>query len=180
MKTYLIPIKLKSIRKNPNAGSEQTIIQRTPTIRFSFNGLKLPECLKDNENCFITEKNMDIASKQVHIEGILKYPLHSDLLEQLWGVDIIISQENNSTIITHFPEPDYFYKYEIIEVKCNNCKQKFKSNEFQSLDNDNDDCFASTETGCPKCGEWDCCSVKYEKIEDALKIAEEEYDRLHK
>lgn len=165
MKNILILIDLKSIKKNPNAYSRSSVIMGAKEIRFTVKGKFLPECLVDGVNCFVEEQYFGDSPS---IKGTLLDHTVIDLLikEKVSGVEAIV--KNNLQTIHHLPEEPYFYKYVNTKVKCKECGHAFMSGEFLSLDNGDDESFAFTYTGCPKCKAYDCCNVEYEKIEIAL------------
>ncbi len=57
----------------------------------------------------------------------------------------------------------YSFEYEDTGVECNGCGSKFLHNELES----DDDGYSSTV--CPKCGESDCCDIKYQSLSDFRK-----------
>lgn len=62
------------------------------------------------------------------------------------------------------PEGSYLYEYDQkFRVQCQCCGKWFSWTE---LENDSYDCdyeYTWTETKCPKCGEWDCCIIGFQK-----------------
>ena len=160
-----IPIKLSSIKKNKNAGQTQTHIYMGSDINFEAKG-EVSEFLKDRENCLIQEKYYE-NGKMVSYEGIL---LDRCVLGILRDNKVAFSYKENIklNVINHMPIRAYNFKYEIVDVICKECGHIFKSNCFVELDNDLDEYFESTQTGCPKCGAFDCCEIEYEKIDDVL------------
>ena len=75
---------------------------------------------------------------------------------------IQIDVEYNYEIVTHPPVAKYSYKYENMEVECCYCEEKIMSNDLES---DSTIDFYSNAI-CPKCGEWDCCELVYENINE--------------
>lgn len=137
MDTFFVKIDRNSIKKNPNAGNETTIIQGP--IEFKHRG-----------ETITLKQAQELAAN---------------------GGELRV--ERYITEFRYFPEDDYFYEYEKIKVRCNNCSGEFFSNELQSDEDwDGENEIYSTEV-CPLCGEFDCCVIEYEKIEDALKDIED-------
>ena len=131
---------------------------------------KLPSFFRDKENCFITEWTVDSNEVMINVKGfIIDLSLIEKCIKRKFkGIKITTTQEYAT--IHHFFEPSHFYDYINTNVKCKECGNEFMSNDFKSMDNDDDDCLVSTETGCSKCKVYDCCDVEYEKIEDIIKL----------
>jgi len=164
---YLILIDKKSIKRNPNAGSQVTKMFGAREIDFECD--KLPDILIDEKNCFISTYKVSNKGVKSDITGYLD---NDDLIEELLtnkrykDCNITINVHNNIETINHFPIPKYSFKYTPLKVKCNECGHEFMSNEFLSMSNDDDDEYRSTVTGCPKCNEYDCCDVRYQNIKE--------------
>jgi hypothetical protein len=153
----LIKIDLKSIKKNPNAGSTQTSILKN--IESTFIAKKLPFFFIDGENCIITEIGEGC------VKGII---IDEDLINKCIKnkpPDVSIDVKYERETIKHLPEQEYFWKYESVDVECTNCKSVFDHEllEFEEYYGN------FSPFICPHCEAWDCCEVEYEKIEDALK-----------
>jgi hypothetical protein len=164
MKKYFIKIDLRTIRKNPNAGSQTTYIPGRSTIRFT--GSKLPSCLVEGVNCFITEWVSD--QNGTEINGVINGSLTEEqiLIIKKETPDFYIEFEREVITYNHLPEPDYFYGYCKTKVKCNYCGRIFK---YDRLNNHHWDGETFLDHYCPYCEEPECCEIEYEDIEDALK-----------
>lgn len=164
----LIKIDRKSIRKNPNAGRTQQKVAGARNTTFTCKG-KLPGYLKDKDNIVITGWSIRDGIKEY--EGIIT---DESIIEKIYdneyykenGKNISIETTQDWHTVTFPPEPEYFYKYKDTKVKCKECKHEFMSDEFKEFEIDWDDNYSHTITGCPKCENWDCCDINYEKIED--------------
>jgi len=60
------------------------------------------------------------------------------------------------------PEPGFLFEYEPTMVECSECHQKFLHTELRS---DSFDDGSYSDTICPKCGAWNCCEIKYERLQ---------------
>ena len=162
----LIKIDRKSIRKNPNVGRTQQKVAGARNTTFTCKG-ELPVYMKDEDSIIITEWSIGDGVKEykgiITDESIIE-KIYNDELFKENGKNITIETSQDWNTVTFPPEPKYFYKYKNTKVKCKECKHKFMSNEFKEFDWD--DNYSYTITGCPKCENWDCCNIEYEKIED--------------
>jgi len=169
---YFIKIDLDSIKVNENAGSTVSRYPTNSEIEFSFvgdiNNFKLIEELEKKKLCYIREityPSIDDNSDNIFkCNGLIFY----DSIDFDNIKCINITTHLNYVTLQHLPVDKYSYQYEDINIICSECGGKFKSNDLLSLDNDNDEFFVFTETGCPICGEWFCCEIEYETIENAL------------
>jgi hypothetical protein len=175
MTTTLIKIDLDSIKLNPKHGQTQTRIPTNTEITIDVIGSEPFDYLKDRENCYITNQsyNLDYSKKdECQFSALILDPSLVDRLmkEKENGncKEISITQKYNYQTFDHLPISKYNYSYEIVDLICEECGQTFKSDKLLELDNDDDECFAYTNTGCPHCRAWDCCEVEYEDIDSAL------------
>lgn len=55
------------------------------------------------------------------------------------------------------------FKYQNIEIKCHSCEEIFRLNDLEADEIwENEEEYYSN-TVCPKCGEFYCCELEYEK-----------------
>jgi len=172
---YFIPINLKSIRKNPDY-SPPDIMQDAPgNQEVTFSCDKLPPCLVEDENCVIIEwKEKD--GEKYDISGNILIKIDTDFMKSIKKeskkYNLNVNIQCHRIEVSAFGSPLYLFKYKNIKVKCKECSKSFMSNEFKSFETDGcPTCgcgYGYTYTGCPHCGEWDCCEVKYETVDDAL------------
>lgn len=164
MKTTLVKIDIATIKENKDYGSTQTTISTGKTTTFKAN--VLPNYFKNGENCVITSWQ-ETDGVKIDIEG---YIISDDLIKKCFkdrteGVEIII--ENHLRTINHQPIPKYSFKYKNTEVICSSCGERVMTDDLMSEESLNGECYS--DKICPKCGEFDCCSLKYESIDDVLK-----------
>jgi hypothetical protein len=153
----VIKINRDSIKLNPRAGQENTIISRDTEISFEYRG-KLPQELKDNEDIIITAEDYE----RNIIEGFLIRP---SVVELLQAAGVIIKIKYNTEVINHRPIPKYDYEYEDAYLICDNCEKQVS---IKDIDIDYDDEGVRSEC-CPNCK--NCNTFEdyvYENIEDAL------------
>lgn len=164
MKTTLLRIDANTIKENKDFGSTQTTIMTGRTVKFKAQYLP---------DYFINEKNCIILSWQENDRIILNAEgeIFSDELigrifnEKPKGIEIEI--KNNLITVNHAPIPKYSFTYENTEVICCECSEKIMTNDLKSDESSNGEYYS--DKICPKCGAFDCCSIKYENINDAIK-----------
>lgn len=164
MKKYFIKIDLDSITKNKNAG-QTTSVGNTKKEAF-FAHSSMPKGFVDGENCIITTFEVR-NDKSIHnVEGIV---VSEKLIQkcitgeiELDSFEINVNTENFS----HSPIPKYSYSYLPKTVACCNCKKEFSYEKLLSKEDDTRDNYSNTV--CPNCGEFRCCTLEYENINDAL------------
>jgi len=158
----LIKIDLRTLRKNPYYGYREFVPGATRT---SFTATELPKFFKDGINCIITEIKADPI--QYFGEIIDQKLVVRCINEKPKCVSLSISREVIE--VTSNNQPEYFFKYLPTKIKCEECHNSFLHTELKSDSYfDGDDDIWSNEI-CPICGEWHCCHIKYESVEDALK-----------
>ena len=69
--------------------------------------------------------------------------------------------------------PKWLYAHKPCEVECEFCHERFDADELEyandcPLDEDGNESFFETNRQCPKCGAWNCCDVKWEKLSDGM------------
>jgi DNA-directed RNA polymerase subunit RPC12/RpoP len=155
----LIKIKRSSIRKNPNAGNEVTLIPMGWDVKFttnlSFN--KLPEWIQDSifNHTFNSMEITSLTSTTGIINGVLANP---NKINKMIEFAKSVKGENYFTInanreintFYHRPEPEYFYSYENPKVKCANCHKLVNVNDIEE-----DEMEDNMVQICPKCGYLD-------------------------
>jgi hypothetical protein len=165
---YIVPINLKSIKKNLDAGKTTGCI---PTgMDIVFKAKEIPAFWGEDGKDYVIES----ISSKIRIENNIEYkyegsiinPLLVDKCKEQKVKGVFINIKYNYATIEHFPEPLYLYTYKDIKIKCDYCKKIFKASELKV---DSGDCGSFSATICPKCGQWDCCDIKYENIKEALK-----------
>ncbi|MBE3120339.1 MAG: hypothetical protein IMZ50_16500 [Candidatus Atribacteria bacterium] len=83
------------------------------------------------------------------------------------GVNGEISMHRDVIDVTAMPGPQYLVEYDsTTPVVCDTCGATFtecdlKSDECVGWDGDE----RWSNHVCPECGEWDCCDIEYETIE---------------
>jgi len=164
MKTFFIKIDLSTIKENENWGQTETRIPTHKTITFQTN--KLPDFFMDGINCLIN--SCDVTDGICHnfqgeiIDAVL---LEKCIEEKIENLNITVSQ--NYRTITHWPIPRYAFSYRNTKIKCDNCGKNIMSNNLKTDVSEDNECYSNRI--CPECGEFDCCSLLYETIEEALK-----------
>jgi len=156
-----VKICLSSIKENENAGSTSTAVRGLDTT--SFETTKLPDFFVEGKNCFIEEVEYDEDGNS-KIRGQIFDPQVLDMCieKKLEGMTINVQQKWN--FINHMPVPKYRYNYENTKVLCNECEEEVMTEDLES---DSFDDFYSDRI-CPKCGAIECCSLEYEKVDNAL------------
>lgn len=82
------------------------------------------------------------------------------------NIKITITGERELIDVSTIDIPKYNFVYEPTFVKCEECNATF-SHEY--LESDVADCGDNYSSQvCPVCGEWDCCEIEYEDIQEAL------------
>jgi hypothetical protein len=161
MKKYFLKVDWKTLKKNADAGSTESPVPGCECTMFKV--YKLPSCFKEGVNCTVT--GYDLKDGGCNFEGYIIDPkLAFEIREQgISGVELI--QTKLVHRIRHAPIPEYSYNYENKKLKCEYCGEAFRYLELKAECGE-DSC---SDKICPKCGAWDCVSIEYEKLEDALK-----------
>jgi hypothetical protein len=164
MKTIVKIIK-KSIRKNPNAGNDTTLVPMGWNIEFStdISYDDLPDYIKK-----YTIETHRLVPDDPEYHGNLKY-VDDKLIEFAQAVikngnRFVIRMNREIQTIHHFPEPKYLYKYENPKIECSNCHSMVAVNNIE--EDEVDDNMVKI---CPICGSFNTFEYKYEKIQDVLK-----------
>jgi len=166
METILVKIDAASIKQNKDRGSTQTRIRTGKTAKFKAR--VMPDFFINDENYVITswQENNGVKS---NIEGEI---ISDELIEKCFnekpeGIEVTI--DFHSDVINHAPIPKYSFTYENMEVICCECGEKIMTDDLKSDESEDSEYYS--DKICPKCGEFDCCSLKYENIDDAVKRA---------
>jgi len=163
----LIKINRKTIKVNPDAGSTQTRVFTSKETTFEIKG-KMLDCLKDGENCHVTEEGF---SGSIFTKGYINN-LTKELITEIQkeikkdGSRINIETKNNSEIIDHLPISKYSYKHFNSLLECKKCKKQTPINAIEwDYPNDDEDAVSVC-----KCGAFDSFEEhKYESINDIMK-----------
>lgn len=159
----LIKIDRKSIKKNPNAGNTVTRIRGHREATFTVTG-ELPDYLEEDKNMYVSSWTLTAGSNDIDIRNcaLIDFDIFDKLSKEPNVTNLQMTQSGEA--FHHAPEPKHHYKHKDTQVQCCDCKEKFKRSKLESQSYDSD----YSNTVCPKCGEWDCVNLKYEKIEDAI------------
>ncbi len=164
-----ILIDLSTIWKNPNyvpAGCRNYTVGSI-RITFTCNGT-LPESFVEDKNIIITSFDADSITGHRY-EGIIIGEIDIPALEKEKR-DVVIKWKRESyDMTTLFEDSLYLFDYMPAMVKCTECGAEFDHKELESDSTEDDDYYVTSEAVCPMCGKWDCCEIKYEDIEEALK-----------
>ena len=159
----IIRIDRKSIRRNPNAGETQTIIQGRKEITFS---CKDPIPLFVKHLPFIITEWEEENGKMIKASGVINGPIETDGMIALCNKaeHLQININNNIQVLNHMPEAEYLYEYQDASIKCKQCKNLI------DVDGIEDDYIFDGEDEhhvelCPVCGAENSFPVyEYEKI----------------
>jgi hypothetical protein len=160
MSEYKLLIDLNSIKRNSNAGGTSTSVYAGHTIKFTAD--ILPNDFIDGENCYLTNWGDDGTVSGYILDN--KF-FEKNIKDRRSGIYFTKYIEHH--VINHSPIPEYSYEYENISVVCCGCGKIIMTNDLESdVDGSNEN---YSNRICPKCGEFYCCDLIYEKIEDAIK-----------
>lgn len=154
MDKFLIKIDRLSVKKNPNAGNTNYILQLEPseiTTTIEYIGKKVEQYV-----------SIGTKEKKLIFCNIDWTPIHTEINKKC------------DTQILHSltPEGNWLFDYEKTLIKCDYCKQEFLHTELEEdWDETADDCYPIHNI-CPKCGSSECCDIEYENIVDVLKELE--------
>lgn len=178
MKTYLIKIDRKSIKKNPNAGMRDYFVHTRNDISFEINTFHKNMENKKNPKIKAIYATFDNRVDKNKFESAHYKMYENDLnvaqkflnrLSKKYGKYFIctISSEFEE-IHSMTPEPEYLFEYHKSNIKCCHCGAEFDYNDLhKGIDEDYDEGYL--ENMCPKCNGPDCCNIVFEKIDDAMK-----------
>jgi hypothetical protein len=154
---YLIKIDPKSIKRNPNAGNtvyRQVIGTETEEAKVYYGNGSWHREQYFNGMLAITESVQ--APRDKNVMECLPVGWHSSRTErQLFD-----------TMYSLHPEPNYHFKYEDTLVQCESCKAIFPHGDLESWnDEDSEGNYYYSDRVCPFCDEHDCCSLRYEELD---------------
>ena len=163
-----IKIDRDSIKKNPDAGRTEYLIEGYPRemrVEFWIWEQIDPEETFGLKNAFITTLQVRASSST----GILVSTRFEDLeiLKAVEGFKILSVDYYipTRTMWSMTPEPEFLFEYENTNITCYLCRESFSWRDLDSDYHGND---VWNDTICPKCGTWDCCELKFEKLEDIV------------
>lgn len=170
----VVRIDRNTLRRNPDAGRTSTVMPTgvqsgTFTIErdgrtYDLDIVSVPALWADG----------GVAGK-FYCRGVSGPPPHAfpfgETTEgKIGGTDKIVSlPEFSQEVVTieHLPAPPWLYDYLPTNVTCDSCGESFDHSELRSDESfDGEEEFYSDRI-CPRCGEWDCCEVKYESPQEA-------------
>jgi len=166
---FNVPIDLRTIKPNADAGSTTSFVHGHTTCQVSFEYAKteVPPILKQYE-CVITSFKRDTSNELYQVTAMLcKVPRGIKTIgKKLKNFEITVN--NNMQPIEHRPVPEYSFSYLPTKVKCSYCSHKFKHTELKDnccMIGDEEHYFTDL---CPKCLEADCVILQYEPIDEAI------------
>ena len=141
---YFVPIDVTSVKKNPNAGN---------TVYQIYRGSR-------------TETR--------HVKSGLARSYIGDFLVAEETVNepdsfTVSTFQDYETVHSLRPEPDYFYDYEDITVRCDDCGKSLKISQLEYDDGNDSDRYSNQV--CPHCRSWDCVSLIKEKFDREIHAA---------
>lgn len=169
----LVKIDPSSVKKNPNAGCRDYWVDHgsTSTLDIGVCDAEITDHLEKNFNARVVSmrsfpKSGIQESKfrliNANFEPIFAYLKSKGVAPEKMHVN---TQFHNEHVTSLTPEPEYFYQYEDTEVECSECKAKFKRSELvDNSDYDYEGNSIGSACTCPKCGEFDCCQLQFERF----------------
>jgi hypothetical protein len=192
MAKFLIKIDRKSVKRNPDAGATSIRVPTYIEISFEIKGKhvqadkkfrKYPIALMSYrfEEGYYMRSPQDgppVVKKYRIIAGQDDFDLEKllDRLKSFYKAKLInfnVRYESQQVNLA-MPVPTYTYQYKKTMVKCKGCKARFTHDKLETdydYYGDGSDCYY--EDICPKCGEHNCCDIKFENLnyEQLAKIA---------
>jgi len=159
---YFIPIDRKTIRKNPNAGGLKRAIPGNLEVELHARDCTLQ--ILEDDRIIPTEYVVGGSGRIETLSAIINDASFVKDIEKYTSKYNIEYHRELTHMETIVGEPDYFYKYNPVDVTCNFCGAIFSSNALQSDELYNGDGETYSDTVCPECGAFDCCDVEYERI----------------
>jgi hypothetical protein len=165
-----VPIDLKSVRKNPDAGSTSSTLSSPMEIAFTFPG-GLPEKYMDpkRKDMMIMNKSIVVSDKGERIVDVSGVIFDPDLALKFVELGAKVNVKNDVRTFHHLPIPSHSFEFEDITVVCEHCNEPKKLSDLESDYYDSDDEVIYMEDVCPSCGVADCVSLEYESLESALR-----------
>jgi uncharacterized protein YlzI (FlbEa/FlbD family) len=174
---FKILIDKSTIKENPAAGSTELVESLPPKTIFKIDGIKLvsPDYDYDSQLKFIAEYTKHLGFAVINGRfSITTIPLDKGdaYIVQDWierNKDMIenVTIETKANLVKHktMPQPRYSFEYEPMFVECGSCGAKF-NHMYLKEEYEYDNAYSNV---CPACGEYECCEVEYQDIEEALK-----------
>jgi hypothetical protein len=163
-----ILIDLTTIKKNPDyvpPGCKK-YIAGLQKVSFICKGCLPSQFTPDNvEFTSIYEDPGHHEGLITNIDSIDVIALEKEVKEK--NIKIAITVERETIETTSLDNPKWYFEYVPTFVICGECGSMFSHEYLKSDDSDCGDNYSSCV--CPVCGEWDCCEVEYEDIQDAFK-----------
>jgi hypothetical protein len=153
-----IKIAKESIKKNPNAFSTRTLVHTNKEVTVSGHGKNIPVILNYN-NFHLTEREMG----NFGLNKWKGYLIDDTIIDKLNKANCQVEVKFDHEFIEHAPLPEFLFEYENTDIECPECKGVFKSNDFESDIDDDDENYC--DTICPLCKHW-IDGVEYERIQD--------------
>lgn len=161
----IIRIDRSTIKKNPNAGNTQTVIEGSKEVLFSVESYDIPDIVRKEP--FIITSFIEENGKLTNCSGVINGPLTPEQLSEWLTIKgFTVTIRNNTEVINHMPEPEYLYEYEDKEIKCKKCKNMINIDDIEH------DEFEDTPVKiCPICQHFDTFpEYRYEKISEVIKL----------
>ena len=168
---YFIKINTNTIKENPAFFKGKEYIGGKYSIFFEGKGI-IPNFINNSDKFFITDESLITTDEHFGLEfkGIVTRELSENELKlcEFNDIELIFSRETIET--TTPPREKYLYNYKNKEIQCKECGSKFDHSYLKTeLETDDFVSYNVLCTVCPICGEWNCCNIEYESIDDALK-----------
>lgn len=180
-----IPIKLSSIKLNPNynSGFKTNYVNSRVETTFTYKGKPLDWLLEEIKNAFnenfnksfnhefiVTSYGTKGDDENIIIcEGVIYNPHNIPEKFMVKGFKIIIDHKYID-VPSYFSASKYSFEYKKVKVKCSACKSMIDVDDIEEY------CDGDEEYGYNKCPECDTLNsfedYKYETIEDAVKRKE--------
>jgi len=169
---FIIKIKRDTIKPNPNAGQDTYCIPGcscTEVERFIRRGNDVVfQCLTDGM----------VVREALHVDKDSYVPElpHKEYVGLMKGEIPEFVVRRSETRGQQFvrgmtPEGLWLFDYEDTEVECHTCHARFSYEDLKADaigDGNGDEIWSNSI--CPKCGEWDCCEIEYESIEETMRV----------
>lgn len=174
-RSYLIKIDRKTIRENPKAGDMQDHAYISTTGYISIM-VKHESLEKEDDRIRMISRSSSITKDEKFVEKVdyivggmdfVGMQELADKLRKRFGKHFTFTFENHFQEINLMPGSyaPFLYEYKKTLVKCMYCDSRFDHTLLKSDgDEDGDGNYYSSDAICPKCGEWECCTVEYEDI----------------
>jgi phage FluMu protein Com len=156
MKT-IVRIDRSSIKRNPNAGNTITFMPGLISVTFTFAG-KPPKFMFKEP--FVILETRNVNNEIVEVKGIL-----NAMPKQVGYPGLVINVDRELRSIEHRPEPNYFYRYELTKVKCDECGFEINTVELPFYYDDDGYEYCT----CPRCKEMNSFpEIEYEELTNEI------------